>query len=68
MIRVKRFDYGVELGLGFNFYFPSFILSPEIKVSNGLSDLHQRNEALNYSRVLDQINSRMIVFTLHIEG
>lgn len=68
MLKIKRFDYGVEGGLGFNFYFASFILSPEIKISNGLSDLHQRNEALNYSRVLNSVNSRMIVFTIHIEG
>jgi hypothetical protein len=68
MLKIQRFDFGVEGGLGFNFYFPSFILSPEIKISHGLTDLHQRNDALNYSRVLDRINSRMIVFTLHIEG
>ena len=68
MLKIQRFDYGVEGGLGFNFYFPSFILSPEIKVSNGLGNLHQRNEALNYSRVLDGVYSRMIVFTIHIEG
>lgn len=68
MIKINRFDYGVEAGVGFNFYFPSFILSPEIKVSNGFSNLHDRNEKLNYSRVLEAINSRMIVFTIHLEG
>jgi hypothetical protein len=68
MIRIGRFDYGIEAGMGFNFYFPSFILSPEIKISNGLGNLHDRNERLNYSRVLDGIQSRMIVFTIHLEG
>jgi hypothetical protein len=68
MIKVGRFDYGVEAGIGFNFYFPSFILSPEIKISNGMGNLHERNEQLNYSRVLDNIQSRMIMFTIHIEG
>lgn len=68
MIRINRFDYGIEAGVGFNFYFPSFILSPEIKISNGLSNLHDRNEKLNYSRVLEGIQSRMIVFTIHLEG
>ncbi|MGZ3838730.1 MAG: type IX secretion/gliding motility protein PorT/SprT [Flavisolibacter sp.] len=68
MIRINRFDYGVEAGVGFNFYFPSFILSPEVKISNGLSNLHDRNEKLNYSRVLEAIQSRMIVFTIHLEG
>jgi hypothetical protein len=68
MIKLGKLDYGVEAGMGFNFYFPSFILSPEIKISNGLGNLHTRNEGLNYSRVLDQIKSRMIVFSIHLEG
>jgi hypothetical protein len=68
MVRIKRGDYGVEAGMGFNFYFPSFILSPEIKFSNGLNNLHDRNVNLNYSRVLDVFQSRMIMFTIHLEG
>jgi hypothetical protein len=68
MVRINRFDFGVEAGMGFNFYFPSFILSPEIKFSNGFGNLHDRNEALKYSRVLEGINSRMIMFTIHLEG
>lgn len=68
MIKIQRFDYGIEAGLGFNFYHKSFILSPEIKISNGLQNLHSRNEDLKYSRALDQINSRMIMFTIHLEG
>jgi hypothetical protein len=68
MIRIKRYDYGVEGGIGFKFYYPSFILSPEIKFSNGLRNMHFRNPKLNYSDVLDRVNSRMIVFTLHLEG
>lgn len=68
MIRIKRGDYGIEAGVGFNFYFPSFILSPEIKFSNGLNNLHERNPDLKYSRVFDAIRSRMIMFTLHLEG
>ncbi len=68
MVRIQRFDYGIEAGMGFNFYFPSFILSPEIKFSNGFSNLHDRNEALKYSRVFEGIQSRMIMFTIHLEG
>ena len=68
MVRINRFDYGIEAGVGFNFYFPSFILSPEVKITNGLSNLHDRNEKLNYSRTLEAIQSRMIMFTIHLEG
>jgi hypothetical protein len=68
LVKINKYDYGVELGLGFNFYFPSFIFSPEIKFSNGLSNLHSRDENLKYSNVLDRIFSRMIVISFHIEG
>lgn len=68
MIRIRRYDYGIEGGIGFKFYYPSFILSPEIKISDGFRNMHGRNPRLNYSNVLDRINSRMIIFTLHLEG
>ena len=68
LVKIQKFDYGVEVGLGFNFYFPSFILSPEIKFSNGLRNIHSRDENLKYSNVLDRISSRMIIFCIHLEG
>ena len=68
LVKLEKADYGVELGMGFNFYFPSFILSPEVKISNGLRNLHSRDEHLKYSNVIDRIQSRMIVFSIHLEG
>ena len=68
LVKIQKYDYGVEVGIGFNFYFPSFILSPEIKFSNGLKNIHSRDENLKYSNVLDRITSRMIVFCIHLEG
>ena len=68
MVKIKRYDFGVEGCIGFKFYYPSFILSPEIKFSNGVRDMHGRDPRLNYSNVLDKVYSRMIVFTLHLEG
>jgi hypothetical protein len=67
-VRIKKLSYGIEAGMGFNFYRKSVTISPEIKISNGLNDLHDPNDKLNYSRVIDRITSRMIIFTLHLEG
>lgn len=67
IIKLKRYDFGFELGLGFNFYLPFVTISPELKISNGLSNLHQLDPALKYSNVLDQILSRMVVFSIHFE-
>ena len=68
LIKIDRNDFNIELGLGFNFYFESFIFSPEIKISNGLRNIHSRDQNLIFSNVLDRIQSRMIVFSIHLEG
>jgi hypothetical protein len=68
IIKLQKMDYGIEAGVGFNFYFQSFIFSPEIKISNGLNNIHARDVNLRYSNVLDRIQSRMIVFSIHLEG
>ncbi len=68
LVKIQKYDFGPEFGIGFNFFFPSFILSPEIKISNGIRNIHGRDENLKYSSVFDKIQSRMLVFTIHIEG
>jgi hypothetical protein len=68
LVKIKKYDYGPEFGIGFNFFFESFICSPEIKISNGLRNIHARDENLKFSNVFDRIQSRMIVFTIHLEG
>jgi hypothetical protein len=68
LVKIERYDYGPEFGIGFNFFFESFIFSPEIKISNGLRNIHARDADLKYSNVFDRIQSRMIVFSIHLEG
>lgn len=68
VVKLKTFDYGIEAGVGFNFYMPFFILSPEIKISNGLGNEHSRDANLKFSNVIDKLQSRMIIFSLIFEG
>lgn len=68
LVKIERYDYGPEVGIGFNFFFESFIFSPEIKISNGMRNIHARDADLKYSNVFDRIQSRMIVFSIHLEG
>jgi hypothetical protein len=68
MVKLKPFDYGIEAGIGFNFYMPYFILSPEIKISNGLGNSHSYDPDLKFSNVIDKMQSRMIIFSLIFEG
>ena len=67
IIKLSRNDFGFEFGMGFNFYLPFVTISPELKISNGLKNIHQLDPALKYSNVLDQILSRMVVFSIHFE-
>lgn len=67
LIKLNRFDYGVEAGLGFHFYYPYFVLTPELKMGWGLSNLHSRDANLKFSNVIDNVNSRTITFSLTVE-
>lgn len=67
-LKLDMHDLAVELGLGFQVFFPFFILSPEIKFSYGVFDLHRRNEALVVSSVIDKVFSRGFSISLNFEG
>jgi hypothetical protein len=66
-IKLKKFDYGAEVGLGFHFYFPMFVLTPEIKMGWGIGNLHSRDKYLKFSNIIDKINSRSVFFSLSVE-
>ena len=67
LIKLKSLNYSIEGGIGFHIYFPYFVLSPELKVSWGMANLHSRNPNLKFSSNIDQIRSRMISFSLTVE-
>lgn len=67
MVKLKRYDYGVHCGIGFNFFLPFVTVSPELKFVTGLTNLHTPTPSLKYSAVLGNIQSRMIVFSIHLE-
>ncbi|MDB5249902.1 MAG: PorT family protein [Segetibacter sp.] len=67
LVKLSKSDFGIEAGIGFNFFFRFVTFSPEIKISNGLSNIHSRDANLKYSNVLDKLQSRMIVFSIILE-
>src|SRR5579859_3557366 len=64
LVKLSQTDFSIEAGLGFQFYFPVFILSPELKFSDGIKNIHSRDPNLQYSNVIDKLRTRMIVFSL----
>lgn len=68
LIKVAMHDVVAEFGFGFQVFFPYFILSPEVKFSYGVLDIHSRDEGLIYSSVVDKLFSRGFSISLHFEG
>jgi hypothetical protein len=67
-LKVRPFDFGYELGVGFEFYNPNFIFSPEIKLSQGLMNQQFKDSKIALSNALDALTTRMIVISIHLEG
>lgn len=67
LIKLTKVDYGIDAGIGFHFYFPVFVLTPELKLGWGLKNVHARDANLKYSNVIDQINARTITLSLTVE-
>lgn len=66
-IKLSKFDYGLEAGIGFHFYFPVFVFSPEIKLGWGFKNVHVQDDFNKFSNVIDQIKSRTITLSLIVE-
>ena len=52
LIKLKRMIMALKPRFGFNFFLKYVTLSPELKFSYGLANLHARDENLRYSSVL----------------
>ncbi len=67
LIKLNKKDYAVEAGVGFNFFLKFVTFSPEIKIHNGLTNIHDRDKDLKFSNVMSSLQSRMIIFSINIE-
>lgn len=67
LVKLKQSDFGVDVGIGFNIFMAFVTVSPEIKFSTGLTNIHARDPKLKYSNVLDKLQSRMITLSLILE-
>lgn len=65
-IKLIRNNYAYEFGCGFDFYYPYFKFSPELKIANGLNNLLVA-ENNQYSSAIDQLFSRVFQLTFYFE-
>lgn len=73
-IMLKAPDYGVEFGVGVDFYLPYFKLAPELKFYLGFSDMLERDRPeiinftdLKYTNAITKLTSRMFVLSFNFE-
>ena len=75
MVRIKRFNTMVEIGLGCDFYLPFFKLIPELKFCFGLGDVLDKNHKnelrdanlRSYAGSVSSAQSKMFVLTFYFE-
>ena len=68
LVKISPTDYALEFGVGIQMFFPYFIFSPEIKISQGITNSLIYDDDLLQSRVIDQILSRTFTLSFHFEG
>lgn len=75
IVRLKKYDCMVEVGMGCDFYLPFFKLRPELKFCFGLIDALDKDHykeikdknLLKYTNSVKEASSRMIVLTFYFE-
>jgi len=65
-LRTNGFDFCLDLGAGFDFYYPLFKFSPEIRFSHGLLNLLSHDPNI-YSSSLSRLSSNTISLFLNFE-
>jgi Outer membrane protein beta-barrel domain len=68
LVKIAPSDFQFEYGAGMQFFFPFFIFSPELKISQGIGNTLIYNEKLQESTVLEKLLSRTFTISLHFEG
>ena len=64
IVKLKRYDLGIEMGFGMDFYLEYFKFSPQIKLSFGLVDLLAEDETI-YTKSVEKLttNAWLLSFT-----
>jgi hypothetical protein len=65
-LQTSDFNLSAELGFGFDFYFPLFKFSPEIRFSRGLLNI-LREDRFGYSEGIESLRTNVFTFYLLFE-
>jgi hypothetical protein len=74
VIMLNPYDYGIEFGVGFDFYLPYFKLAPEFKMFLGFNDMLERDRPeiangadLKYTDAIHRLTSRLFILSFNFE-
>jgi hypothetical protein len=65
-VKLKRNDYGYQIGLGFDFYLERFKFSPEIKMYHGFNNLLVNDNKI-FSSSLESLKSKIFLLSFTFE-
>jgi hypothetical protein len=65
-LRLNSRDFSLDFGFGFDFYYPLFKFSPELRFSQGVQDLKYPDQN-NSARAIDKLTSRTVTLLMHFE-
>jgi hypothetical protein len=65
-LRSKTLDFQVEYGFGFDFYYPLFKLSPEIRFSHGLINMRNKDPNI-FAQSIQRMNTHTITLYFNFE-
>ena len=68
LVKIATSDFSGEVGVGMQIFFPYFIFSPEIKISQGLGNSLIYDPLLLEASVLERVLSRTFTLSFHFEG
>ena len=67
VVKIKKTDFGFELGGGFDFFLQYFKLGLELKLGLGMTNIHQ-NDNNYFDQPINGLKSRVWTFSLTFEG
>tara|TARA_Y200000002_G_C22477219_1_gene577210 strand:- start:72 stop:800 length:729 start_codon:yes stop_codon:yes gene_type:complete len=67
IVKLKKTDFGFEVGGGFDFFLQYFKLGLELKLGVGMVDIHQ-NEETHFDNPIEALRSKVWTFSITFEG
>ena len=66
-MKLRKYDYGIDVGAGAEFFLPYFKLGIELKYTYGLNDMIVHDKFI-YSTSVEKLQTKIWLFSVTFEG